>query len=102
MKRYDNTLCHQAIENWFTEDYSGKQPFSAAVLKAYQKTVRKLDAADSVTILKQNKSLDFHSLKRELAGKYAVRVNMQYRIVFSLTQEGELEIIDIEQLTDYH
>ena len=90
------------LENWFTEDYSGKQPFSAAVLKAYQKTVRKLDAADSVTILKQNKSLDFHSLKRELAGKYAVRVNMQYRIVFSLTQEGELEIIDIEQLTDYH
>jgi len=90
------------FESWFTEDYSGKQPFSAAVIKAYQKTIRKLDAAESVTILKQNKSLDFHPLKRELAGKYAVRVNMQYRIVFSLNQEGELEIIDIEQLTDYH
>lgn len=90
------------LENWFTEDYSGKQPFNAIVLKAYQKTVRKLDAADSVAILKQNKSLDFHPLKRELAGKYAVRVNRQYRIIFSLTQEGELEIIDIEQLTDYH
>ena len=75
---------------------------SAAVLKAYQRTIRKLDAAESIVVLKQNKSLDFHRLKRDLTGKYAVRVNMQYRIVFSLTQEGLLEIIDIEQLTDYH
>jgi plasmid maintenance system killer protein len=53
--------------------------------------------------LRQNKSLDFHPLKRELAGKFAVRVNMQYRVVFSLHADAdEIEIIDVEQLTDYH
>lgn len=38
--------------------------------------------------------------QHELLGKYAD--NMQYRVVFAITTEGGLEIIDIEQLTDYH
>jgi plasmid maintenance system killer protein len=47
--------------------------------------------------------LDVHPLKRDLAGKFAVRVNMQYRVVFSLHADtDELEIIEVEQLTDYH
>ncbi len=70
--------------------------------KAYQKTIRKLDAANSLAILRQNKSLNFHPLKRDLEGKYAVRVNMQYRIILSIDDEGEIQILLIEQLTDYH
>ncbi|PRY40856.1 plasmid maintenance system killer protein [Spirosoma oryzae] len=92
----------QQLEDWFVGDYQGKQPFSEAVLKAYQKTIRKLDAADSLAILRQNKSLNFHPLKRDLEGKYAVRVNMQYRIILSIDDEGEIQILLIEQLTDYH
>ena len=48
------------------------------------------------------KGLNLHELKRDLAGKYAVRVNKQYRVVFTWTKEGALEIIDIEDLTDYY
>lgn len=92
----------KVLENWFTGDYSGRQPFSEAVLKAYRKTVNKLSVANATAELRQNKSLDFHPLKRDLAGKYAVRVNMQYRVVFALTNEGGFEIIEVEQLTDYH
>lgn len=92
----------QQLEDWFTDDHEGKQPFSAAVLKAYQKTIRKLDAAENLAMLRQNKSLNFHALKQDLAGKYAVRVNMQYRVVFSITEDGEVHVLLIEQLTDYH
>lgn len=92
----------QQLENWFTNDYEGKQPFSEAVIRAYQKTIRKLDAAGNLSVLRQNKSLNLHPLKRELEGKYAVRVTMQYRVVFSITDEGEIQVLLIEQLTDYH
>jgi plasmid maintenance system killer protein len=91
------------LRDWATGNYSGRQPFAEVVLKAYRKTIAKLEGADSTVELRQNKSLDFHPLKRDLAGKFAVRVNMQYRIVFSLhTDTNELEIIEVEQLTDYH
>ena len=92
----------QQLEKWFVGEYQGKQPFSETVLKAYQKTIRKLDSADSLAILRQNKSLNFHPLKRELEGKYAVRVNMQYRVILSIDDEGEIQVLLIEQLTDYH
>lgn len=92
----------QQLEDWFVGEYEGKQPFSEAVLRTYQKTIRKLDAAGSLAILRQNKSLNFHSLKRDLEGKYAVRVNMQYRVVLSISEEGEIQILLIEELTDYH
>lgn len=92
----------QQLEDWFVGQYQGKQPFSEAALKAYQKTIRKLDAADSLAILRQNKSLNLHPLKRDLEGKYAVRVNMQYRVIFSISDEGQIQVLLIEQLTDYH
>jgi plasmid maintenance system killer protein len=91
------------LETWFEGNYSGKQPFSEVVLKAYRKAIGKLQAAPSTVQLRQNKSLDFHPLKHELTGKFAVRVTMQYRIVFAINQEtDELEVIEVEQLTDYH
>lgn len=59
-----------------------KAKFSSAVTKQYQSTVNKLQNAGSINDIRQRKSLDLHELKRDLAGKFAVRVNMQYRIIF--------------------
>lgn len=86
----------------------GKANFSSAVVKQYQSTVNKLQNAGSISDLRQRKSLDLHELKRDLAGKFAVRVNMQYRLIFSFVSEtseppdGSITIIEIEDLTDYH
>ena len=81
----------------------GKAKFSSTVIRQYQNTVNKLQNAGSIADLRQRKSLDLHELKRGLAGKFAVRVNMQYRIVFSFVSEtGQMTIIEIEDLTDYH
>jgi plasmid maintenance system killer protein len=97
------TFKTEQLERWATGDYSGKQPFAEVVLKAYRKTLFKLEVAPSTVELRQNKSLDFHPLSHDLAGRFAVRVNMQYRVVFSLHADtDELEIIEVEQLTDYH
>jgi len=97
------TFRNKQLEGWAKGSYSGKQPFTELVLKAYRKTIGKLQAAPSTVELGQSKSLDFYPLKRDLVGKFAVRVNMQYRIVFSIqTDTNEIEIIEVEQLTDYH
>ena len=59
--------------------------------------------APSTVDLRMNKSLDFHMLTRGLSGKYAIRVNMQYRVVFSINKEtDQVDIIGVEKLTDYH
>ena len=86
----------------------GKAKFSSPVIKQYQSTVNKLQNAGSITDLRQRKSLDLHELKRDLGGKFAVRVNMQYRIILSFVSEagqllgGPITIIEIEDLTNYH
>lgn len=97
------TFANQQLEDWYTGDYEGRQPFSEAILMAYQNTIRKLTALPDMAELRKSKSLNFHPLKRDLAGKFAVRVNMKYRLVFSIDkQTGQAEVLDIEQLTDYH
>lgn len=92
----------QQLEDWFTGNFTGKQPFNSEVLKQYRKVVNQLAAAPNLATLRTIKGLNLHELKRELAGKYAVRVNKQYRIVFIWTKNGMLEIVEIDDLTDYH
>lgn len=98
----DVRFTKQQLEDWYTGNFAGKQPFSSDVLKQYRKTVNQLAAAPNLATLRTIKGLNLHELKRDLAGKYAVRVNKQYRVVFTWTKDGALEIIDIDDLTDYH
>ncbi|NBB20103.1 hypothetical protein GVN20_12125 [Runella sp. CRIBMP] len=51
---------------------------------------------------KKINSLRIHPLKKELTGKYAARVNDQYRLIFRLDEEETIEILTLEDLTDYH
>jgi plasmid maintenance system killer protein len=91
------------LADWYANDYNGKQPFSEIILKAYRKAVDKMMLAPTMMDMAQNKSLGLHPLRHDLVGRFAVRVNMQYRIVFVLVQETDLlEVIEIEDLTDYH
>ena len=98
----DVRFTKQQLEDWFTGNFTGKQPFNSEVLKQYRKVVNQLAAAPNLVTLRTIKGLNLHELKRDLAGKYAVRVNKQYRVVFVWTKESALEIIEIEDLTDYH
>lgn len=95
-------FARQELADLYTGEVRGKPRFSKEVLKQYRKTVNRLSAAVNLANLRQIKSLNLHDLKDDLAGKHAVRVNMQYRIVFTLTSEHQIEIIEIEDLVDYH
>ena len=62
---------------------------------------RKLDQLDVVTTLDALKvppGNRLHRLIGDLAGRYAIRVNDQYRIVFRFEQQHALDV----RCTDYH
>lgn len=62
---------------------------------------RKLDQVDTVTKLEQLRvppGNQLHALEQELAGRHAIRVNDQYRIVFRFEGQDAFEV----QCADYH
>lgn len=62
---------------------------------------RKLDQLDVVTTLDALKvppGNRLHKLTGDLAGRYAIRINDQYRIVFRFEQQHAFDV----RCTDYH
>jgi len=63
--------------------------------------VRKLDQLDSVVQLLELKippGNHFEALHRDREGQYSIRINDQYRICFSWTELGPIDV----EVTDYH
>lgn len=87
---------------YYEGTHRGKLPFQSSVVRQYQKVVNYMIAAPNFNELKKINSLRIHPLKKELTGKYAARVNDQYRLIFRLDEEGTVEILTLEDLTDYH
>ena len=63
--------------------------------------VRKLDQLDSVVLLPELRippGNKFEALHRDREGQYSVRINDQYRICFSWTELGPIDV----EVVDYH
>ncbi|MBC8229085.1 type II toxin-antitoxin system RelE/ParE family toxin [bacterium] len=62
---------------------------------------RKLDQLDSVETLLDLRippGNQFEALKGNRKGQYSIRINRQYRICFSWTETGPIDV----EITDYH
>lgn len=73
----------------------------ALPLNLHQIARRKLDmieAAIDISDLRVSPSNRLELLKGALKGKYSIRINDQYRIVFSWTPQGAVDV----EITDYH
>lgn len=82
----------------------GKPKYPISVTKAFIKKIALLSSLSFIDELTKYHSLHFEKLKGNLIGLFSIRVNDQYRIVFSIEKESTplVEIIDIIDLTDYH
>ena len=74
----------------------GKQKIPVAVVKQYQRKVNILISVTELNELNNFRSLNFEALKGDRKGQYSIRLNKQYRLLFKLNRNGELEIIIIE------
>jgi len=74
----------------------GKLPFQKEIIKQFKKKIQLMISIDSVDELRLFNSLHFEALKGGLSGDYSIRLNKQYRLIFSIEREdsGDL-VIDV-------
>ena len=82
---------------------SGKQRYSEDVIKLFKRRLFQIANALNTQDLRNNKSLHFEKLKeKRYEGKYSIRLNKAYRIIFAIDKQGNFEIIMIEEISNHY
>ncbi|HEY8781582.1 MAG TPA: type II toxin-antitoxin system RelE/ParE family toxin [Mucilaginibacter sp.] len=84
---------------------SAKPQFNKEVELGFIKRVSQMEQAINTNTLRALKSLHFEKLSGNLNGKYSIRVNKWFRIVFRVEKDGNnvrLEVICIEELNNHY
>ncbi len=83
----------------------GKPRFNQKIEQAFIKRIIQIEQAQNTNNLRSLKSLHFEKLSGNLEGKYSIRVNLAFRIVFRIEKDGNdtrIEIICIEELNNHY
>jgi len=81
-----------------------KHRYQPQVVRGYQKALKYLIAANRPEDLFPIKSLHFEALHGDKEGRFSVKANDQYRVEFTITQEGEpvVAICNIITLSNHY
>jgi len=82
----------------------GKLSFNADILKQYKKKIQILMSIELLDELIFFRSLHFEPLKGDRKGEYSIRLNLKYRLIFSLVQDNQLfiDIILIHEISTHY
>jgi len=83
----------------------GKSPFPDEVIKAFKKRLFQIKAANNTADLRMIGSLHFEKLReKKYEGKYSIRLNKAYRMIFRIENEqgNRIEIICIEEINNHY
>ncbi len=83
----------------------GKPQFNKEVEEKFVTRITQMEQAANTNDLRALKSLHFEKLSGKLDGKYSIRVNYSFRIIFRIEKNGNdmrLEIICIEELSNHY
>jgi len=69
-------------------DVKGKPKYSEEIIRGFRKRVTQMKNAKDSNDLRKLKSLHFEKLSGDLKGKYSVKVNDAFRIIFRLEADG--------------
>jgi plasmid maintenance system killer protein len=87
-------------------ELKGKLPVQKDIIRQYQRKVRNLTFISSLEELKSFQCLNFEPLKGDLKGNYSIRLNKQYRLIFSIEKEvnGDyvIEVILISEISKHY
>lgn len=72
-----------------------KHRFQPEIIRKYQICIRYLLGASSIEALFAINSLNYETLKGNKAGISSIRVNNQYRIEFTVTEQGSESVITV-------
>ena len=83
----------------------GKPKFNKEIEIGFIKRVNQMEQAVNTNTLRALKSLHFEKLSGALEGKYSIRVNIEFRIIFRVEKADNnirLEVICIEELNKHY
>ena len=81
----------------------GKQKFPAEVIIKFKQRIFQISEAKNVQDLRAIKSLHVEKLKEtRFKGKYSIRLNKAYRLIFSIKNEKVIEIVVIEEINNHY
>jgi len=85
-------------------ELKGKMPFLHDIIKQYKKKIQFLMSIESLDELTFIRSLHFEPLKGDRKGEYSIRLNLQYRLIFSIERDIQLfiEIILIQEISNHY
>ena len=84
------------------EAIRGKQKYPIEVIKQYKKRIQLLIALTRLDELKNFRGLNFEFLKGNRKGGCSIRLNDQYRLIFSLTEENRIQILLIREISKHY
>ncbi len=90
------TFIHKESEHFYLTGKSRKIP--STIHKVALRKLDYLNAAHVLEDLRVPPGNMLESLERELKGKYSIRINKQYRVVFTFENGNAYDV----QITDYH
>lgn len=82
---------------------TGKRKYPEEVEQAFKKRIFQIKNCNSSQDLRNIKSLHLEKLKeKRYLGKHSIRLNKAYRLIFELTKEGGLEVMEIEEINNHY
>lgn len=88
------------------DNLAGKLLFQKKIIKQFKKKIQHMISVDSIDELILFNSLHFEALKGDRAGDYSIRLNIQYRLIFSIKKEDSgdivIEVILINEISKHY
>ena len=80
----------------------GKQKSPSEVIRQYQKKVRLLTIVNKLEELRNFRSLNFEYLKGNRAGYCSIRLNIQYRLLFTPIEDNKIQVLLINEISKHY
>ena len=93
------------LEKLFTGlPVSGKPRYTEDVIEKFRKKIVILVNIENITQLRNFKALNFEALKGDKKGLYSIRVDLKYRLEFSIEKDRILlrDVVFIEDLSNHY
>lgn len=76
--------------------------FSRPIVKAFRKRMQSIRAARDERDLRAIRGNRFEQLEGDRQGQYSIRLNDQYRLIFTFREGGGEKVLVVVEIGDYH
>lgn len=81
---------------------TGKPKFPREVISGFLRRIAQMKSAKDSNDLRAIKSLHFEKLSGTRKGRYSIRVNKGWRIIFRIDNNERIEILAVEELSNHY